>query len=90
VKDMRTWIDQLSESPYEDQHLYILNKFDEASLSAMNASLKILEEPPRYAKILLVVSNPEALLETIRSRTITYRAEPENRIIGEDSEEALR
>ena len=37
----------------------------------MNASLKILEEPPEYAIILLVVANPESILETIHSRTIT-------------------
>jgi DNA polymerase III gamma/tau subunit len=37
----------------------------------MNASLKILEEPPEYAITLLVVENPENLLETIRSRTVS-------------------
>ena len=37
----------------------------------MNASLKILEEPPEYAIILLVVENPASILETIHSRTIT-------------------
>jgi hypothetical protein len=37
----------------------------------MNASLKTLEEPAAHAIIVLVVSDPESLLETIRSRSIS-------------------
>lgn len=36
----------------------------------MNALLKVLEDTPEHAIILLVVDNREALLETIHSRTI--------------------
>lgn len=36
----------------------------------MNSLLKILEEPPEYAIILLVTNEPNSLLETITSRTI--------------------
>ena len=70
VKVVRDWISDLSEKPYSGKNLYILRDFDESTPQAMNASLKALEEPPSYAIILLVVKNPEELLETIRSRTI--------------------
>ncbi len=41
----------------------------------MNALLKILEECPIYASILLVVEDSEALLETIHSRCIDLYAQ---------------
>jgi DNA polymerase III delta prime subunit len=47
-----------------------LRDFDEATPEAMNATLKILEEPPEYAIIFLIVKNPESLLETILSRSL--------------------
>lgn len=72
ILDIRRWIDDISEKPYAGKALYILRDFDEATADGMNASLKILEEPPEYAIIILEVKNPEALLETIRSRTITF------------------
>ena len=71
IEDIRRWIVDIAERPYEKRVLYILRDFDEASHEGMNATLKVLEEPPDYAIILLIVSNPESLLETIRSRTIS-------------------
>ncbi len=70
VKDIRRWLSDISEIPYEKKHIYLLRDFDEATPEAMNATLKILEEPPVYAIILLIVNNPESLLETIVSRTL--------------------
>ncbi len=70
VKDIRRWLWAIAEIPYEKKHIYILRDFDEATHEAMNAALKILEEPPIYAIIFLVVNNPESLLETITSRTL--------------------
>lgn len=71
IADIRRFLDEVSLQPYAEKALYILNGFDSATADAMNASLKILEEPPEYAIILLVVANPESILETIHSRTIT-------------------
>jgi DNA polymerase III gamma/tau subunit len=70
IKQVREMIENAAQSPYEGKNLFILRDYDRASLEAMNASLKILEESPSYLVILLVVSNPENLLETIRSRSI--------------------
>ena len=38
---------------------------------ASNALLKVLEEPPEFATLLLLVENPGTLLPTLRSRSIT-------------------
>lgn len=43
---------------------------------AANALLKILEEPPDFATILLLAENANALLPTIRSRCITLTLAP--------------
>jgi len=40
---------------------------------AANALLKVLEEPPPYATIILLAENPGELLPTIRSRAATFR-----------------
>lgn len=47
-----------------------------ASPEAANAFLKLLEEPPPFAYILLTTSRPDALLPTIRSRTVPLRIAP--------------
>jgi DNA polymerase III subunit delta' len=46
----------------------IVDGADEMNRNAANALLKILEEPPRCALLLLVAHNPGRLLPTIRSR----------------------
>ncbi len=47
-----------------------------ASPEAANAFLKLLEEPPPFAYIVLTSSRPDALLPTIRSRTVPLRIAP--------------
>ena len=38
------------------------------TVEAQNALLKTLEEPPKYAIIILITDNKESLLDTIKSR----------------------
>jgi DNA polymerase-3 subunit delta' len=45
----------------------------EANLEAANALLKVLEEPPADTTIVLTASEAQALLPTIRSRTVPVR-----------------
>ena len=71
IENIRKFIEEIGQKPYEGKILYLIDGVDTASLEAMNALLKILEEPPSYAIIILIVDNPEALIETIRSRAIT-------------------
>jgi DNA polymerase-3 subunit delta' len=54
----------------------IVDAADELNTAAANALLKILEEPPARAVLLLVCHRPAALLPTIRSRTRELRLAP--------------
>ncbi len=51
-----------------DWRVVIIDAADEMNGNAANAVLKVLEEPPKQALILLVAHNPDRLLPTIRSR----------------------
>ena len=54
----------------------IIDAADEMNPNAANAVLKVLEEPPRNALLLLVSHNPGRLLPTIRSRCRTLQLRP--------------
>ena len=54
-------------SPYK---IYIVDEAEKLSPQAQNALLKTIEEPPEYAVILLLTSNIDSLLPTIRSRCV--------------------
>ncbi len=54
----------------------IVDSAEELNSAAANALLKILEEPPAKAIILLVSHQPSKLLPTIRSRCRMLRCEP--------------
>lgn len=54
----------------------------------MNALLKVLEDTPEHAVILLVVADREALLDTIHSRTIDLFRQS-RRITGGTHREAI-
>ncbi len=49
--------------------VYILENFDQSSLEAQNALLKLLEEPPEKVFFILTAENQYHLLPTIISRT---------------------
>ena len=50
--------------------IYIINNSENMTKEAQTALLKTLEEPPEYAVIILVTSNENMLLNTIKSRCI--------------------
>lgn len=54
----------------------IIDAADEMNPNAANAVLKVLEEPPANALLLLVSHNPGRLLPTIRSRCRTLQLRP--------------
>lgn len=70
IETVRRCITDIDLMPYEGKHIYILRHFSTATLSAQNALLKVLEDCPPYAVILLEVDNPNSVLDTIRSRII--------------------
>ena len=63
--------------PYESRYkIYIVPEADKMNEQAQNALLKTIEEPPGYAVILLLASNPELILPTIHSRCVTLSLLP--------------
>lgn len=55
----------------------------------MNALLKLLEDTPSYAVIILEVDNTTSLLETIRSRTLRFETKKNINTLDEETEELL-
>jgi DNA polymerase-3 subunit delta' len=69
VEDAREISGFLHLTPAEEGwRIVVVDGAEEMNPSAANALLKILEEPPRRALLLLVSHNPGRLLPTIRSR----------------------
>lgn len=66
---------QLS-APDRGHRVVIVDAADEMNRSAANALLKMLEEPPAAATIILVSHQPSRLLPTIRSRCRSLRLSP--------------
>lgn len=56
--------------------IYVFTDCDNMSSMAANALLKVTEEPPQNAYFILTCENEENLLQTIRSRGVTYMLEP--------------
>ena len=57
-----------------EKKVYIINDADSMNISAQNALLQILEEPPVRVVFILVTENPAILLPTVRSRCIEHKA----------------
>jgi DNA polymerase-3 subunit delta' len=63
--------------PHEGQaKVFIVRRVEEMSVSAANALLKTLEEPAAKTHFILLTSQPDALLPTLRSRTQRVRFAP--------------
>ena len=54
--------------PYKSYKIYVFDEAQKMTVEAQNALLKTLEEPPKYAIIILITNNKESLLDTIKSR----------------------
>jgi DNA polymerase-3 subunit delta' len=55
--------------PYEGgKRVFVVEAADAMRDESQNALLKTLEEPPQYVHLILLTSEPEALLETVASR----------------------
>jgi DNA polymerase-3 subunit delta' len=76
VDQVRHVNERIRYKPVEARHRIFI--FTEAAFmkEAANALLKILEEPPEYANILLLARHPGELLATIRSRCVTFTLPP--------------
>jgi len=77
IQQIRQLLETLHLRPLEGRHkVYIIDPADAMNDAASNALLKGLEEPPDDTSFILVTSNPQALLVTVRSRSQTYSFGP--------------
>jgi len=77
IDQVRALQHSLTLSPYESAYkIGLLLKFHEASDEAQNALLKMLEEAPRKAILLLTSDSPEAVFPTVLSRCEVLRLRP--------------
>ena len=69
IEQIRLMQSKILEKPIiSNKQVYIINNADTMTKEAANCLLKTLEEPPEYVCIILIVSNENALLNTIKSR----------------------
>jgi DNA polymerase-3 subunit delta' len=77
IEQVRDLIDRLGVRPSRGpRRIVVINDAETLNLSAQNALLKTLEEPPGYTMIILVTSSERALLDTVRSRMRPVRFGP--------------
>ena len=71
VEQVRSLREQVYIRPNESEHrVVIIEESETMNLSAANALLKVLEEPPAYVVFILTANNISALPETIASRCL--------------------
>ena len=70
VEDVRgRVIEAVPYRPFEgERRVFVIEEADAMAEESQNALLKTLEEPPPFAHLILVSSQPSALLDTVRSR----------------------
>lgn len=76
IEQIRELQKRIQEKPIiSEKKVYIINDADQMTIEAQNCLLKTLEEPPQYAVIILIGSNENAFLATIKSRSMILHFE---------------
>ena len=74
IDQIRTLIQRLKLKPSESNNsIHIIDSVETMRIEAANAFLKITEEPPGFALIVLVTTVPELLPSTVRSRCMKVK-----------------
>ncbi len=84
IDDVRILRDAVKLAPVSGKKkIYIIDEVHMLTTEASNALLKTLEEPPEHVVFILATTNPEKLIETIRSRTtlIQFRKATNDEIV---------
>ena len=77
IEQIREMQRKIAEKPIiSNKKVYIINNAETATTEAQNCLLKTLEEPPEYITIILICSNEDNLLSTIKSRCTRMHFEP--------------
>lgn len=88
IEQIRYLQKKIQEKPIiSDKKVYIINNADLMTKEAQNCLLKTLEEPPEFATIILIGSNENAFLNTIKSRCMIIHF---NKISNEEIEKYLK
>ncbi len=76
IDDIRSLREAVKLSPAKaKKKVYIVDEAHMLTTEASNALLKTLEEPPGHVVFILATTNPEKLIETVKSRTTFIRFE---------------
>ena len=74
VETIRNLTEKVIEKPIiSNKKVYIINDCDKMTKEAQNCLLKTLEEPPEFAIIILISSNENVILNTIKSRCMSVK-----------------
>ena len=74
IDQIRTLEDDIARKPIvSNRKVYVISDAKYMTEEAQNCLLKTLEEPPKYANIILVTSNGNSLLPTVQSRCIKIK-----------------
>lgn len=77
VDNMRLIIENASLLPVlASKKIYLIDEAHMLSKAAFNACLKILEEPPMHVMFILATTDPEKIIETIKSRCFQVFFDP--------------
>lgn len=80
VDEVRKIIEEVNKKPYEgDRKVILIHNAEKLTVQAQNALLKTIEEPPNGVFIILLTTNLEIILETIKSRCQIYKLTPLNK-----------
>ncbi len=73
VDDARDLRERAFFAPVSSRYkVYIIDEAHMVTTAAFNALLKLVEEPPEFVKFVFATTEPEGVLQTIRSRTHHY------------------
>ena len=76
IEQIREFQKKVSEKPIiSNKKVYIINDSDKMTVEAQNCLLKTLEEPPEFVTIILIGSNENSFLSTIKSRCMILHFE---------------
>jgi len=77
VDEIRKLTERVIEKPIlSSRKIYIINDCEKMTKEAQNCLLKTLEEPPDFAVIILISSNENLILNTIKSRCMSVKFKP--------------
>ena len=77
IDQIRQMLEKVYEKPIiSDKKVYIIDDAETMTVEAQNCLLKTLEEPPDYIVIILITSNENKLINTIKSRCLKLTFNP--------------